>query len=277
MIPIAAGLASVVILAILWKRRVLGPGSFGNKPAQQRDVLCVPMPIWFVCAAMVFLAMPFFAQLAAQSLPGVVGAPGSIRHKAMVAASAYVGALVVSALLLWFLRPRTSDRTGLRLRWSDAPAGAVGMLLAAPICLVTAWLSTLVAGLVTGSPPSTVAHGTLQDILDERGSVFGWVLVACAVIGAPIVEEVIYRGFLQSCMLALLGRTWYAIIATAAIFTAVHVGSAQPHALPTLLVLGLAIGVVYERTRGLLAPIAMHMLFNAGNVAVAVLTAGGSR
>jgi membrane protease YdiL (CAAX protease family) len=32
--------------------------------------------------------------------------------------------------------------------------------------------------------------------------------------------------------------------------------------------------VAYERTRGMLAPITMHALFNAGNVAAAMLTQG---
>lgn len=270
-IPLFAGLASVVILLVLWKRRIIGPRSFGINPTQQRDVWNIPAPIWFVCAAMVFLAAPFVAQLATNLLPAsVLGPAKSVRNQATIAAFAYAGALLVAVLLIWFLTPRTSDRSGLRLRPRDALSGALFMLLAAPICLIVAWLSTKLAGLISGTPPSTVAHSTLQTIIDERDTPWAWVLAACAVLGAPIVEEIVYRGFLQSCMLALMERTWYAIIATSALFTAAHVGSAQPHALPTLFVLSIAIGLAYERSRGLLTPIAMHVVFNAANVALAI-------
>lgn len=272
-IPLFAGLASVVILVALWRRKLIGPGSFGPKPAQQRDVWGIPAPVWFVCAAMVFLAAPFGAG-AAKSLPtSVLGPAKSVQNDAMLAAIAYGGAIMMAGMLIWFLRPRTSDRSGLRVRARDAMTGAWAMFLAAPICLVVAWGSTRIAALISGSPPATVAHSTLQRIIDERDTPWAWVLAATAVFGAPIVEEIVYRGFLQSCMLSLLGRTWYAIIATSAIFTAAHVGTADPHALPTLFVLSIAIGLAFERSRGLLTPIVMHVLFNAANVALAVWVA----
>jgi len=48
----------------------------------------------------------------------------------------------------------------------------------------------------------------------------------------------------------------------------------QPHALIGLFVFGLGLGWAYERTGRLWAPIAMHALFNAGNLMLARMTAG---
>ena len=43
------------------------------------------------------------------------------------------------------------------------------------------------------------------------------------------------------------------------------------HALPPLFTLSIGIGIAFERTRGLATPITMHVLFNAANIAVAIL------
>lgn len=275
-IPLSSGLLSVLILALLWRWNVIRPTSFGSTRPQQRDVWKIATPVWFVCAAMVFLTIPVCAQLA-KALPAeFLGATGSVRNDAVLAACAYLGSMLVGLGMFKLIKPLTSDRTGLALRSRDAGLGVAAILLATPICVMVAWASTRIAELVMGAPPGAVAHSTLQKIMDERDSVWAWVLAASAVVGAPIVEEIIYRAFLQSCMLSLMGRTWYAIIATSAVFTAAHVGSAQPHALPTLFVLSMAMGIAYERTRGLLTPIVMHMLFNMANIAMAIWTMAGT-
>jgi membrane protease YdiL (CAAX protease family) len=49
-------------------------------------------------------------------------------------------------------------------------------------------------------------------------------------------------------------------------------GPATWNALPTLVVLGAALGVVYERTKSPLAVIVMHAGFNAVNVIAAMAT-----
>jgi membrane protease YdiL (CAAX protease family) len=62
------------------------------------------------------------------------------------------------------------------------------------------------------------------------------------------------------------GRAWAAIACTSAAWTLTHAGPVPASALPSLFVLGLGLGLAYERTRRLGVPIAMHMLFNAINV-----------
>ena len=59
---------------------------------------------------------------------------------------------------------------------------------------------------------------------------------------------------------------WPAVLVASAIFAAAH--CTQPQAVPSLFVLAVVIGYNYERTGRLLAPILIHALFNAANLAL---------
>ena len=97
-------------------------------------------------------------------------------------------------------------------------------------------------------------------------------LAAALVLAAPIIEEVMYRGLLQQVIVSVGIRRWPAIIITSVFFALMHIDAAQPHAVLALFVLSLGFGLVYERTGRLLAPIVMHALFNAANLALGLTT-----
>ncbi|MDH3584508.1 MAG: CPBP family glutamic-type intramembrane protease, partial [Phycisphaerae bacterium] len=100
-----------------------------------------------------------------------------------------------------------------------------------------------------------------------------WGLVAVAVIGAPLVEEIVFRGLLQTALrhARIVLRRWGVIVVASAVFTGIHVGAADWHAMPALFVLSLGLGFLYERTGSLWAPILMHALFNASQIALTLL------
>jgi membrane protease YdiL (CAAX protease family) len=79
-----------------------------------------------------------------------------------------------------------------------------------------------------------------------------------AVVAAPISEELLFRGFLQPAIGRWTGRG-SAIVLSAAFFAAAHM---DLYAMPLLLILGIALAWVYDRTRSLAAPVALHMAFN---------------
>ena len=95
-----------------------------------------------------------------------------------------------------------------------------------------------------------------------------------AVVIAPVAEEVLNRGLLQTLLLRTLGHRWRwaAIGVASAGFAALHLGSVPLQALPGLFVLGLVFGALYERTGSLVPGILVHAAFNALNVG-----AGGRR
>ena len=85
-----------------------------------------------------------------------------------------------------------------------------------------------------------------------------------AIFLAPVAEEILFRGILYSA-LKQIGYPRFALWGSAVAFAAIHLNA--PIFLP-LLVLGLALAWLYERTNNLLATITAHSLFNAINVAL---------
>lgn len=105
----------------------------------------------------------------------------------------------------------------------------------------------------------------LQEVVLMAQELAGAELVAyvfIAVVLAPFLEELAFRGFLQ----AYLVRVWGplpGLVATAFLFASSHgLGPLVP-----LFALALLLGAMMLRTRSLLAGWAMHALFNAWNVA----------
>ena len=83
-------------------------------------------------------------------------------------------------------------------------------------------------------------------------------LVVIVGIGAPIAEEIFYRGLLQRSLLRRT-RPWLAIGITSVVFAASHL---QPLQFPALVLFGVVAGVVAHRTGRLGPAIVMHLVFN---------------
>lgn len=77
-------------------------------------------------------------------------------------------------------------------------------------------------------------------------------------VAAPVVEELLFRGFLQNA-LARHMPFWAAIILSSFGFALVH---GQPYAIPGLMSLSLAFGYIYHRTGSLRTNIILHMVNN---------------
>lgn len=107
-------------------------------------------------------------------------------------------------------------------------------------------------------------HNTLQTLLISNSTPILVLSILGAVVAAPIVEELFFRGLLQPVLQKWFGP-WGGLILCAAFFAAVH---QHIYVVAPLFALGLALGYIYSRTRSLVAPIALHMLCNG----MAVLT-----
>ena len=89
-----------------------------------------------------------------------------------------------------------------------------------------------------------------------------WLKVALggmAILGAPVMEETLFRGILYPYFKGRLGfghATWL----TSALFAASHLHGPS---FPVLFVLGMAFTLVYEWTGNLASSIAFHSFFNA--------------
>ena len=85
-------------------------------------------------------------------------------------------------------------------------------------------------------------------------------------IFAPIIEELLFRGFLQTYLNSFFSRK-KSILITSVIFGLFHYSPTQKFSnftiIASLIILSLFLGFLYEKKKSLLAPISLHATFNA--------------
>ena len=136
----------------------------------------------------------------------------------------------------------------------DGLRAVVAYLAVFPACLLLWWLGTLF--------PDYHEHSMLT-ALREVGAGWKALVVFSTVVLAPVVEEIVYRGLLQSTLRNYFRGPWPTVLLASALFAAMHM---NPHAFPALFALGVVLGYNYERTGRLLAPMLIHALFNGVSV-----------
>ena len=162
-------------------------------------------------------------------------------------------------------------RPGRDVCWAGV-ALIVGYALAGAASLLTGYL----AGLF-GDAPDPVGHETLRRLQEDPNAGLIVAVVIGAVVMAPLLEEPVFRGVMQTGLMRLMsGRRWPALVITAAVFSVVHWWAVTSwHGLVPLFVLGLVFGYVYERTGSLLTPALTHAGFNVVNILIALTVPAG--
>ncbi|KZL50898.1 abortive phage infection protein [Nodularia spumigena CENA596] len=102
----------------------------------------------------------------------------------------------------------------------------------------------------------------LQLALESQDTVALGMFFFTAAIAAPIFEELLFRGFLLPSLTRYV-PVWGAIILSSLLFAIAHLSLSE--ILP-LTALGIVLGVVYTRSRNLLAPMLLHSLWNSGTL-----------
>ncbi len=148
--------------------------------------------------------------------------------------------------------------------------GTVLFCVALPLCnLIYNATTALLQHL---DPGFTMHEHAVIDALREHSEP-AWALWIGAVVVAPVAEELFFRGLLQTFLRNVTNRPWVAVAVAGAVFGIAH--NPQPHAVPTIAALGVILGVTYERTGSLVAPITLHVLFNAKTMIWEGLAPGG--
>ena len=149
--------------------------------------------------------------------------------------------------------------------------GALAFLFIVPIVNLIGVVAAVITRFVTDAPVEMTAHDTLR-MLAEHDIDAAWIVLAgLPVLAAPIIEEVLYRGLIQSAFRQAGAGPWTSIVITSLMFAIMHWTVAEPHAVVSLFFLSLGFGWAYERTNSLLAPIVLHVLFNALNIGFVLL------
>jgi membrane protease YdiL (CAAX protease family) len=265
--------AGLVVIILLFAD-VIRPGSLeraGKRSVEPHNCL-----LWFACGLIVYCAMALGAGLM-QFIPSEYrGGDDALKAQALQQGLTYLSA-IITGLVLCSLVNAGSKGAGLTFTARSLAWGAAGIICAWPVVQAAGIGFVALHEYRTGSEVAQqVSHPTLKLLLDNQNSPWAWSIAALAIIGAPVVEEIIYRGFLQSAFLKLTGKPWLSILITSVLFMGVHMmpGSNIPwYSAATVGILGLCMGIAFERTKEIGVPITMHVLFNLANVVLAMMFA----
>lgn len=213
-------------------------------------------------AAITWLASWFVGNLVATSLVAVLDHDNGDGQ-------APVWVTLVAALALWIpilvalqllsvrfgLRRWESDY-GLAFRSMDALGVPIGVLTQLVLIRLVYWPLEAIWPDTFSSPR---LEESARDLYDSAEGVWLAALVFIVVVGAPIVEELLYRGLLQGAFVRRVNE-WLAVVAVAVWFALIHF---RPVEYPGLLVIGLVLGSCALVTRRLGMGIVAHAAFNA--------------
>ena len=107
-----------------------------------------------------------------------------------------------------------------------------------------------------------------EDVVSGAQGVSMVLLIVVVVVGAPLVEEIIYRGMVHRDVVEAWGPL-IGTIFTAALFAAIHLA---PVEFPGLFAFALVLGVARQRTGTLGLPIVCHLAFNSAGLLLVALS-----
>ena len=268
-VNIALVVGGPLVLIGLWLGNVIRPGSLQS--AGVRGVNSQPTWIWFMAALIAFV----FAQASRVGVLELIRASGADLGEPQRIALVTGGYLLAGGLVCFFLAyliDGKSGAAGLTVEPVDFPIGLGCLLMAIPVIFGSQIAAGWIYEQMTRSRPDAIGHATLKAFADDMHNPWQWVTTGCAVVLAPIFEECLYRGFLQSAMVRASGSPGVSILCTSLIFTSMHWGMIHTwYGLVPIFALSLALGVAFERVKRIGVPICMHILFNAANVALVAL------
>ncbi|MFM2304379.1 MAG: hypothetical protein RLZZ135_1789, partial [Cyanobacteriota bacterium] len=134
--------------------------------------------------------------------------------------------------------------------------GIGGYLVATPIVIIVSFFNEQIWQGQGGSNP------ILQIVLEGKDPIALLLFFLTAAVAAPIFEEYLFRGFLLPSLTRYV-PVWGAISISALLFGVAHLSLSEILPLTTL---GIILGVVYVRTRSLLASMLLHSLWNSSTL-----------
>ena len=153
---------------------------------------------------------------------------------------------------------------GIRLTWRDVGIGAIGGIVSLAVAAVLAGLSTLIFGDFTSA-----AGDVASELADTAGRPVVVLFAFMLAFGAPVVEELAFRGLVFAGLRKHGFRPWITIALSALVFALFHF---EPARILVVGGVGLVLGFLRWRTGSLGAGMVAHCV---NNLPAAVLVAAG--
>lgn len=194
-----------------------------------------------------------------------------------VAGASLVGVVLVVANLL--ARPTGINRLGISsAEIAKAPLqGLIAILITVPLVFLGALLTQALWSAIQLEHPA--AHPLLRMMQQDSNRLLWQTIIISASIIAPVSEELLFRGTLQTAFVYSFSRIlnkpitepgkpnlyarWGGIFAASLLFALFH---GEVWMMPPIFLLSLALGYLYERTGNLWSCILLHAGFNVTNL-----------
>lgn len=129
-------------------------------------------------------------------------------------------------------------------------------LITLPLIILAGFIINLISSYYGQAPEM---QDVVRWVLEEKSLFILVSLIFFGIVIAPIMEEIMFRGFLQPALKNSFGGR-YAIVVSASLFAAVHM---DIFAFFQIFILGMLLGYLFEKTQTLVASIVVHILHNS--------------
>lgn len=129
-------------------------------------------------------------------------------------------------------------------------------LITLPLIMLAGFIINLISGYFGQNPEM---QDVVRWVLEEKSLFVLVSLIFFGIVIAPVIEEIMFRGFLQPALKNFFGGR-YAIVLSASLFAGVHM---DIFAFFQIFILGMLLGYLYEKTQTLVASIIVHVLHNS--------------
>jgi len=257
--------AGVAVFALWLIRTSLGRTALVDSPPRRNRMApylpFVPFFIWLVGVAIL--------QDVAQRVTGTAAGWRGLFLDNLAFSVAELTAAAAAILIARTTFARGLRGFGLRVKTipRDLKLGALYLLAVWPLVLAMITVTTEIGKRLFGEQFAIPPHPGLE-IMESGALPLRILIVVLAVAVAPLAEEMLFRGLVQTAFRSYTNRPWLAIIFTSLLFATFHTNGTH---WPALFVLGVGLGYAYEKSGSLFRPIFMHALFNGITIALTLL------
>ena len=261
-------LAGLILFACWLLDTSLGTKALADSPPRRNSMPpylpLVPLMLWFGAVSMAVV-------LVQKLTPGLQGWQKIFTDNLVIS----IGAVVTMAAMMFLAHIHFARRLkgfGLNIRTivKDFFMAIVNLLTAWPLMMAAITMTLIFAKLISGQEYEMQQHQQLEMITEYPQLPLRIMIVFVAVVIAPLLEEMLFRGFIQTAIRSFFNirnSAWPAIAASSVFFAIMH---ANPGHWPALFILGVCLGYSYEKSGSLFRPIFIHLFFNASSVAIAL-------
>jgi membrane protease YdiL (CAAX protease family) len=257
-------LAGLILLACWLLDTSLGRKALADSPPRRNSMPpylpLVPLLLWFGAVSMTIVVVQ-------KLTPDLQGWQKIFRDNLVMS----IGAIVTIAAMMFLAHVHFARRLkgfGLNIRTiaKDFFMAFFNLLAVWPLILAAVTVTIYVAKLFTNQDYQMQQHQQLEMITEYPQLPVQITIIFVAVVIAPLLEEMMFRGFVQTTIRSYINTknsAWPAIAASSVFFAMMH---ADPSHWPSLFILGVCLGYSYEKSGSLLRPIFIHFFFNATSI-----------